>query len=164
MEDKKDYNKQQQPLQKFYFTDDGKLVVESNKGVWVDGEPYVKMYGNFTCNAKTMGTIISKLKGITVEVGNINTYINHNREYYDIRRGADILEEQSYCVIGVDNEKIEEIIEEKAEQKAEEKYQQKLTETEFETNCKHHAALLLACEEFNALPWYKRMFAKIRIA
>ena len=61
MEDKKDYNKQQ-PLQKFYFTDDGKLVVESNKGVWVDGTPYVKMYGNFTCNAKTMGIIITQLK------------------------------------------------------------------------------------------------------
>jgi hypothetical protein len=162
MEEKKDYNKQQ-PLQKFYFTDDGKLVVESNKGVWVDGEPYVKMYGNFTCNAKTLGAIISKLKGIKVEVGNINTYINHNREYYDIRRGADILEEQSYCVLGVDNEKIEEIIEQKAEQKAEEKYQQKLTETEFETNRKLHAALLLACEKFNALPWYKRMFKKIEI-
>ena len=158
MEEKKDYRQQ-----KFYFNDDGKLVVESNKGVWVDGEPYVKMYGNFSCNAKTLGAIISKLKGITVEVGNINTYINHNREYYDIRRGADILEEQSYCVIGVDNEKIEEIIEQKAEQKAEEKYQQKLTETEFETNCKLHAALLLACEKFNALPWYKRMFKKIEI-
>ena len=165
MEEKKDYN--QQPLQKFYFTDDGKLVVESNKGVWVDGTPYVKMYGNFLCNAKTMGTIIAKLKGITVEVGNINTYINHNREYYDIRRGADILEEQSYCVLGVDNEKIEEIIEQKSEEKSEEKsekkYQQKLTETGFETNCKLHAALLLACEKFNALPWYKRMFKKIEI-
>ena len=155
--------KQEQRPQYFYFNDEGKLVVESNKGVWVDGEQYVKMYGNFSCNAKTMGAIIAKFKGIAVEVGNINTYINHNREYFDIRRGADILEEQSYCVIGVDNEKIEEIIKEKAEQKAEEKYQQKLTETEFETNCKHHAALLLACEKFNSLPWYKRMFKKIEI-
>ena len=161
MEEKKDYNKQQQPLQKFYFTDDGKLVVESNKGVWVDGEQYVKMYGNFSCNAKTLGAIIAKLRGIKVEIGNINTYINHNRAFYDIRRGADILEEQSYCVLGVDNEKIEEIIEQKAEDKAEEKYQQKLTETGFETNREHHAALLLACEKFNALPWYKRLFKKI---
>lgn len=161
MEDKKDYSRQN--VQKFYFNDEGQLVVESNKGVWVDGEPHVKMYGNFVCNAKTMGTIIAKLKGITVEVGNINTYINHNREYYDIRRGADILEEQSYCVLGVDNEKIEEIIERKAEEKAEKKYQQKLIETEFETNREHHAALLLACEKFNALPWYERMFRKIEI-
>ena len=128
MEEKKDYK--QQNIQKFYFNEDGQLVVESNNGVWVDGEQFVKMYGNFVCNAKTMGAIIAKLKGITVEVGNIYTYINHDREFYDIRRGADILEEQSYCVLGVDNEKIEEIIEEKAE----EKYQQKLIETEFETN------------------------------
>ena len=163
MEEKKDYNKQQHSLQKFYFTDDGKLVVESNKGIWVDGEQYVKMYGNFSCNAKTLGAIIAKLRGIKVEVGNINTYINYNRTSYDIRHGADILEEQSYCVLGVDNEKIEEIIKEKAEQKAEEKYQQKLTETGFETNCKLHAALLQACKKFNALPWYKRMFAKICI-
>lgn len=158
-----DEKKQEQRPQYFYFNEDGKLMVESNKGVWVDGEQHVKMYGNFSCNAKTMGAIIAKLKGIVVEVGNINTYINHNREFYDIRRGADILEEQSYCVLGVDNEKIEEIIEQKAEQKAEEKYQQKLVETEFETNRKHHAALLLACEKVNSLPWYKRIFKKIEI-
>ena len=74
MEENKDYNRHQQSQQKFYFNEEGKLVVESNKGVWVDGEQHVKMYGNFSCNARTMGMIIHQLKGIKVAVGATITF------------------------------------------------------------------------------------------
>ena len=62
MEKSNDTKERTPKEQKFYFGEDGKLIVESNRGIWVDGEQYVKMYGNFTCNAKTIGAIISKLK------------------------------------------------------------------------------------------------------
>ena len=70
--ERKDYKeKTNYGKQVFYFNDKGQLVVETNKGVWVDGEKFVKMYGDFTCNAKTMGEIIHQLKGIAVEVGEL---------------------------------------------------------------------------------------------
>jgi hypothetical protein len=166
MEDNRDYKK----VQKFYFTEEGQLVVESNKGVWVDGEQYVKMYGSFVCNAKTMGAIIAKLKGITVEVGNINTYINHNREYYDIKRGADILEEQSYCVLGVDGTRIDEYLTGLAEKKFtnyeseqanKDKEEWRKIAEERDKTLREYRNLMAIISDHNALPWYKR-FKKIK--
>ena len=72
MENEKE--KSQPKKQCFYFKENGQLVVESNKGVWVDGEQFVKMYGDFTCNAKTMGIIISQLKGMPAFVTYKQTY------------------------------------------------------------------------------------------
>ena len=159
MEEKKDYNRQQ-PLQKFYFTDDGKLVVESNKGVWVDGEPYVKMYGNFTCNAKTLGAIIAKLRGIKVEVGNTTTntvygyslpYV-HSTEYVTVE----------YCVLNVDEDRIDETIQRKADQLATTRYAKQLADC-INDNSKEVKQLRERIDDFNALPWYKRLFKKIEI-
>ena len=160
MEDKKDYNKQQ-PLQKFYFTDDGKLVVESNRGVWVDGEQYVKMFGNFSCNAKTMGIIISQLKNMPAFTS-METY----ETVIDAFTGdKECLTERIECIINPNAEqagllseishkdgKIEKLNDEikKLNKKLDDAYDQRDAERE-------------AIERFNAIPWYKRMFKKIEI-
>lgn len=172
MEEKKDYNKQQ-PLQKFYFTDDGKLVVESNKGVWVDGTPYVKMYGNFTCNAKTMGAIISHLKGIKVEVGDETTYVVDRSDMFDTGLDCDIIEEKTYCILGVNHDVIDDVLNKKAHEIAETEFAGKMSEyerriSEYERRISEESDknnnLERVLTTFNDLPWYKRMFAKIRIA
>lgn len=131
MEEKKDYR--QQNIQKFYFNDEGKLVVESNKGVWVDGEQYVKMYGNFTCNARTMGIIIEKFKGNKVLVEKLR-----DDEYAtEIVNPSDI--EKQY------NNELS--------------YLQKKIEDYGDEICD----LKKSIRKFNFLPWYKRMFKKIEI-
>lgn len=161
MEEKKDYNKQQQPLQKFYFTDDGKLVVESNKGVWVDGEQYVKMYGNFSCNAKTMGIIISQLKNMPAVTSRKKCKVVINAMTGD----KECLTESIECIINPNAEqagllseisnkdgKIEKLNDEikKLNKQLDDAYDQRGAEHE-------------AIERFNFLPWYKRMFKKIEI-
>ena len=159
MEEKKDYNKQQQSLQKFYFTDDGKLVVESNKGVWVDGEQYVKMYGNFSCNAKTMGIIISQLKNMPAFISREKCSVVIDA----ITGDKECLTESIGCIINPNVEqtgllseisnkdgKIEKLNDEikKLNKQLDDAYDQRGAEHE-------------AIERFNALPWYKRMFKKI---
>jgi hypothetical protein len=160
MEDKKDYNKQQ-PLQKFYFTDDGKLVVESNRGVWVDGEQYVKMFGNFSCNAKTMGIIISQLKNMPAFISREKCSVVINA----ITGDKECLTERIECIINPNAEqagllseishkdgKIEKLNDEikKLNKQLDNAYDQRGAEHE-------------AIERFNALPWYKRLFKKIEI-
>lgn len=119
--------KQEQRPQYFYFNDDGKLVVESNKGVWVDGEQHVKMYGNFSCNAKTMGIIIEKFKGFRVLVA----------KYLDNRYVADIVNPSDI----------------------EKEYYNELSHLQ-EQIVKYNK-LKKSIENFNRLPWYKRIFKKI---
>lgn len=131
MEEKRDYR--QQNIQKFYFTDEGKLVVESNKGVWVDGEPHVKMYGNFTCNARTMGIIIEKFKGYKVLVEKLR-----DDEYAtEIVNPSDI--EKQY------NNELS--------------YLQKKIEDYGDEICD----LKKSIREFNFLPWHKRIFKRIEL-
>lgn len=157
MEEKRDYR--QQNIQKFYFNDEGKLVVESNKGVWVDGEQHVKMYGNFSCNAKTMGIIISQLKGmpafISIENSTTNNYfglteclINPSAEQ------AGLLSKISErdAIIEEKTKKIENHI----------KYIAELQKKIGEDGDKIYK-LKRSIREFNALPWYKRIFKKIEI-
>jgi peptidoglycan hydrolase CwlO-like protein len=143
------------------LNDDGKLVVESNKGVWVDGEQYVKMYGNFSCNAKTMGYIISQLKNVPVL-----TTRETNKIVIDAITGdKECLTESIECIINPNAEqagllseishkdgKIEKLNDEikKLNKQLDNAYNQRGAEHE-------------AIERFNALPWYKRMFAKICI-
>lgn len=160
MEEKKDYNRQQ-PLQKFYFTDDGKLVVESNRGVWVDGEQYVKMFGNFSCNAKTMGIIISQLKNMPAFISREKCSVVINA----ITGDKECLTESVGCIINPNAEqagllseishkdgKIEKLNDEikKLNKQLDNAYNQRGAEHE-------------AIERFNVLPWYKRLFKKIEI-
>ena len=163
--------KQEQRPQYFYFNDDGKLVVESNKGVWVDGEQYVKMYGNFTCNARTMGMIIHQFKGIAVEVGELK-YVNKEDadDYgFGIIYADKFVKSQTRCILGANKERVEEYERELAK----EHYtntsiiaaQQKVDscQSAIETHKRAYNHLRDKVISFNALPWYKRIFKKIEI-
>lgn len=132
--DKREY-KEKKPFDKqiFYFNEKGQLVVESNKGVWVDGEKFVKMYGDFVCNAKTLGIIIEKFKGFRVLVA----------KFLDERHVAEIVNpsdiEKSY------NNEVSYL------QEQIDKNNDKIYE------------LKKSIEKFNKLPWWKRMFKKIEV-
>ena len=142
--ERKDYKeKTNYGKQVFYFNDKGQLVVETNKGVWVDGEKFVKMYGDFTCNAKTMGAIISKLKGIPVKIGDEQNWIHHSKWYHSCE------EQQAFCIIGLKEEEIKEAFDCAFEQK--------------EGYKKAYSSLHERVENFNRLPWWKRIFKKIEV-
>ena len=161
------------PTQKFYFTEEGKLIVESNKGVWVDGDQYVKMYGKFECNAKTMGEIISRLRNTPVEVGvEEKLVICRDRVYRDIMGVEEEHTIKHYCVLNPSEEHIKEY--------ANNLYQQRIEELENELNklrategrcidkCKEECeakckAITEAVEVYNKLPWYKRMSKKVAL-
>ena len=146
--DKREY-KERKTIDKqiFYFNDKGQLVVESNKGVWVDGEKFVKMYGDFVCNAKTMGEIIHQLKGIPVEVG---------REFVNIR------DLEFYCVLVASQERIEEYERELAEKYYVNEEIKELSK-QFNDASDRELAERKAIEKFNKLPWWKRIFKKIEV-
>ena len=151
--DKREYKERKSfDKQIFYFNDKGQLVVESNKGVWVDGEKFVKMYGDFTCNAKTMGEIIHQLKGIAVEVG----------QYEKAIYSAEQCNLTAYCVLGVSKERIEEYEKELAKQEFVSKEIEELQKQCGEDGDKIYE-LKKSIEKFNRLPWWKRMFKKIEV-
>ena len=142
--------------QRFYFNEEGKLIVESNKGVWVDGENYVKMYGHFSCNAKTMGIIIERFKGFPVVVTETKKTIDwfeHHREYTSsaivnpnedekglIRRNEVLLTRNNNLGQQVNDLK-----------------------EELEARKKDAARFYNAIEKFNKQPWWKRMFKKVKV-
>lgn len=150
MENEKE--KRQPKKQCFYFNENGQLVVESNKGVWVDGEKFVKMYGDFVCNAKTMGEIIHQLKGIAVEVG------QYEKAIYSAEPGN----LTAYCVLGASQERIEEYERELAKQEFVSKEIEELQKQVGEDGDKIYE-LKKSIENFNRLPWWKRMFKKIEV-
>lgn len=131
----------------FYFNDKGQLVVESNKGVWCDGEKFVKMYGDFVCNAKTMGEIIHQLKGIAVEVG---------------RQFVDFNDLELYCVLGASKERIEEYEKELAKQEFVSKEIEELQKQVGEDGDRIYE-LKKSIYDYNRLPWWKRIFKKIEV-
>lgn len=133
----------------FYFNDEGELIVESNRGIWKDGEQYVKMYGQFTCNAKTMGEIIHQLKGIAVETGTGRVF----RSSFDL---------EYYCVLGASQERIEEYEKELAKQEFVSKEIAELQKQIGEDGDKIYE-LKKSIENFNRLPWWKRLFKKIEV-
>ena len=159
MEDNRDYKK----VQKFYFTEEGQLVVESNKGVWVDGEQFVKMYGNFVCNAKTMGMIIQAMKGHPVEIG-VEEIVRHSRD--------SIVDEllntyqhtiEHYCVLGVDGTRIDEYLTGLAEKKFTNREIEHANKAKEERRkiAEEYSNLMAIVKDHNNLPWYKR-FKKIK--
>lgn len=172
-------NEQQKELnrtQKFYFGEDGKLIVESNRGIWVDGEQFVKMYGNFVCNAKTMGEIINKIKGIPVEVGVEETIRVSTDRIVDEILNIHEHTIQHYCVLGADKRRISEYEETLAKQHYEStdmarmsgrvislETELKETSRDFNKASDEMLAYRKAIEKFNRLPWWKRMFKKIEV-
>ena len=146
--DKREYKERKSfDKQIFYFNDKGQLVVESNKGVWVDGEKFVKMYGDFVCNAKTMGEIIHQLKGIAVETGRV------------FQNAFDL---EYYCVLGASKERIEEYEKELAKQEFVSKEIAELQKQIGEDGDRIYE-LKKSIENFNKLPWWKRIFKKIEV-
>jgi hypothetical protein len=135
MENERKEYKEKKPFDKqiFYFNDKGQLVVESNKGVWVDGEKFVKMYGDFVCNAKTLGIIIENFKGFRVLVAKYldDRYVAEIVNPTDIEKSynneVSYLQEQ----IDKDNDKIYE--------------------------------LKKSIDNYNHLPWWQRIFKKIEL-
>lgn len=153
--------KLEQRPQYFYFNDDGKLVVESNKGVWVDGEPYVKMYGNFTCNAKTMGIIISQLKNIPAFISREKCKVVIDA----IMGDKECLTESVGCIINPNAEQaglLSEISEKDMTIKEKKEDIAKLLKKSGEDGDKIYK-FETSIKKFNALPWYKRIFKKIEI-
>ena len=127
----------------FYFNDNGQLVVESNKGVWVDGEQSVKMYGDFVCNAKTLGTIIAFFKDKQVIIGE------------EWRQSDGRGETKSFCLVEAES-KINEMLDHKNEL-ANKWYK------EYRDIYDKVDELKETVNKFNHLPWWKRMFKKIEV-
>lgn len=160
-------------MQKFYFTEEGQLVVESNKGVWVDGEQYVKMYGNFVCNAKTMGMVIQQLKGIKVAVGAKETVRHSHDDVVDSTLHVYDHTIEHYCILGVDEDAVNKYVEKLAIDKytsekieiEKTKAQQEVDrcKSQIETYRKAYITLREKVIKYNSLPWYKRMFKKIYV-
>ena len=141
----KENEKRQTKKQCFYFNENGQLVVESNKGVWVDGEKFVKMYGDFTCNAKTIEAIINQFKGIQVEVDTrpeekkLNEFIEFlHKQYEECEKKYDELSAKKDATINnlrVQVSELKEDIKKRDE----------------------------AISKFNRLPWWKRLFKKVEV-
>ena len=55
-------------MQKFYFNQDGKLVIETSKGYMCDGNASIRLNGLFACDEVTMQALAKQLTGVTVEV------------------------------------------------------------------------------------------------
>ena len=163
--DKREYKERKAfDKQIFYFNDKGQLVVESNKGVWVDGEKFVKMYGDFVCNAKTMGEIIHQVKGIAVEVGELKYVTEENVDKYGwgIAYRSDLVQSQTRCILGASQERIEEYEKELAKQEFVSKEIEELQKQVGEDGEKIYE-LKKSIENFNRLPWWKRMFKKVEV-
>lgn len=147
--------------QKFYFNEEGKLVVESKKGVWVDGEQFVKMYGNFVCNAKTMGIVIQQLKGIKVAVGIKETVRHSHDDVVDSILHVHDHTIEHYCILGVDDDAVEEY----CEKLAIDRYTSeeiKRAKKENEESIKKLTYIKNKIEAYNTMPWIKRIFHKIK--
>lgn len=125
--------------QVFWFDDDGKLIVETNKGIIADGEAVTKMYGTFTCNAKTLGMIIAELKGKRVAVGR-HIFCNRESEILSILNPFCNRESEILAIVNPTE------------------YDKEVAEN-IEKNAAHSAAHVA----FNELPWYKKMFFKFKI-
>ena len=142
--DKREYKERKSfDKQIFYFNENGQLVVESNKGIWVDGEKYVKMYGDFTCNSKTLGTIIAFFKDKQVIIGE------------KWRQSDGHGETVEFCLVEADNN-INEMLDHKNEL-ANKWYK------EYNDIHDKNDELKDMVEKFNKLPWWKRMFKKIEV-
>lgn len=174
--DKKTEKQYTAPKQYFYFNNQGQLVVESNKGVWVDGEKHVKMHGDFVCNANTLGEIINQLKGIPVEIGTEEQLLIHSELVKDIFNIEDTHTVRRYCILGCDKSRVYEYEEQLAKQhyandrvKAMSGEIQKLRKDLKETSSQFNDAsdevlhIKKTIDKYNRLPWWKRMFKKIEV-
>lgn len=156
-DNKKQYNKQQV----FYFNDEGELIVESNRGIWKDGEQYVKMYGQFTCNAKTLGIIINKFKGFPVVVSNARRV-----DYFSMEPPYDgVPISETFAIVNPTEEDkgLLEKIERYNIRNENMNVQVNDLKKELEARKTDFARYFNAIDKFNKLPWWKRMFKKVEV-
>lgn len=152
--------------QKFFFNEEGSLVVESNKGIWVDGAQYVKMYGNFQCNAKTLGIIINKFKGCPVVVSETlkNTYSTMFEKCGFVGDfGCDFVESIAIVNPTEDDKKLVEKIERYEVRNENMNEQVKQLKEELNMHKEMSYKLQENIHKFNKLPWWKRMFKKVEV-
>ena len=120
------------------------------------------MYGDFVCNAKTMGEIIHQLKGIAVEVGELKYVPEEDVDKYGwgIAYKSKFVQSQTRCILGASKESIEKYEHELAKQ---EFVSMEITELQKQVgeDGDRIYELKKSIEKFNRLPWWKRMFKKI---
>ena len=175
-EKKEPKEKKSYPKQVFYFNDEGELVIETNKGVIVDGEKFVKMYGDFVCNAKTLGEIVRQLKGIRVEIGVEEKLVLVNQAVKDAWGIDDQHTIQRYCVLGASEERVNEYEKELAKSNYsisnDKRLEARLNNMSVQNDDLKKEKLELrdllaknnaAIHDFNNLPWWKRLFKKIEV-
>lgn len=152
-EEKKEKKKQfiDDKGQRFYFNEEGKLIVESNKGVWEDGEPHVKMYGNFQCNAKTLGIIINKFRGCPVVIKETHIIV-------DTFLWRDGCKEETTSIVNP-TEEDKELMQELENVSTQRDGLMELKNEYMEANDKFQKAI----DKFNKLPWWKRIFKKVEV-
>lgn len=120
------------PKQPFYFNEDGKLIIESNKGVIVDGENIVKLNGIYSCNSKTMAQLM-----LLIEQKGVFLFFKENDSFV--------------CADDSETAKAVRTASKELDKRLDEQFdaQRKLNALEFIVN------------SFNSRPWYKRIFKKI---
>ena len=157
-----DNNKQFQNRQQiFYFNDEGELIVESNRGIWKDGEQYVKMYGKFQCNAKTLGIIINKFKGFPVVVSNARRV-----DYFSMEPPYDgVPVSETFAIVNPTEEDkgLLEKIERYNIRNENMNEQVKQLKEELKDKSEIAGGYYNAIDKFNKMPWWKRMFKKIEV-
>lgn len=164
------------PKQVFYFNDEGELVIETNKGLIVDGDKYVKTYGDFTCNAKTLGEIVRQLKGVRVEIGVEEKIVIVHEAVKDAWGIEDQHTFNHYCILGASEERVKEYEKELAKSKHssenERRLESRLNNMSVQNeSLKNEISELKglidrkdnAIDKFNRLPWLKRIFKKVEV-
>lgn len=166
------------PVQKFYINDEGKLVVESNNGVIVDGNSSVICSGTFTCSAHTMGEIIAKLNGVPVEIGVKERIVIRNKVTKDVMNLEDIHTIDRYCIVGVKDDNIKSYfgsigdalvnaLNNKVDSLESQKQQLADNVTWLQSRYKklsiQNGDYEVIVHKFNEMPWYRRLFKKIKL-
>lgn len=121
------------PKQAFYFNENNEFIVESNKGIIVNGDRQVRLHGIFTCNSRTMAQIVALVENKPAMFVKDDIYV-----VTDENTIAREIEKQ--------NKKVDDAMGKIAEH-----------ETLWKKN---HDRLANKISEFNELPWYKKMTYK----
>lgn len=149
--------------QPFYFNEDGEFVIETTRGIYIDGQPNTRMTGIFTCNAKTMAQVMAIITGKPVKLLKFTeaekifgppphwlSSITYNDTYMAIDNSE----------IGKEIKRLNQKFE---EERAKDKRELDKMITEQEQATKELERQIKILSHYNALPWWKRIFKKIKI-
>lgn len=130
--------------QPFYFNEDGELVIETTRGIYVDGQPNTRMTGIFTCNAKTMAQVMAIITGKPAKL------VSSDDGTYMAIEDSKLGKEIAMCH------------EQTTERLAKLEEERKMVRVQAE-ELGRSVAECKVCKAYNALPWWKRMFKKIEL-